>query len=80
MTYKRKRQSWMTKAINFTIACVKHVLDGLKKTSEEQRNERWMQCFNCPHSQNEWFECDKCGCAIEEKVKWKSEKCPERRW
>lgn len=80
MTYKRKRQSWITKAFNFAIACVKHVFDGFKKTSYSERMQRMEVCLKCPHSINKWFECDVCGCPIEDKSKWKSETCPQNRW
>ena len=80
MTYKKKRKSWFIKAKNFAIACFKHVIDGLQKTSFDEQLKRLDICTNCVHSENEWFECSLCGCPVDEKVKWKSEKCPEKKW
>lgn len=80
MTFKKKRKSWISKAFNFTIAVFKHIIDGFRKTSRFNWQLRILTCMDCEHSKNEWKECDVCGCPIEEKAKWKSEKCPKNKW
>jgi DNA-binding protein len=78
MTFKRT--NIFIKLKNFTIAVFKHIADGFAKTSIETKGRRLSKCLDCPHSKNEWFECRVCGCSINEKIKWKSEKCPENKW
>lgn len=73
-------KSIFVKAYNFAIALFFHVIDGFKKSSIDLKMKRMETCLKCPHSLNKWFECDICGCPIEDKTSWKSEKCPQNRW
>lgn len=39
---------------------------------------RLIECFNCPHRNNN--RCGKCGCILAAKVRSTTTKCPDERW
>lgn len=74
-----RKPTLFRKAIHFAEALWNHILDGFRKTPAHIKMSRMSQCLTCTHiAQN--FDCTICGCPINEKTKWKSEKCPKGRW
>lgn len=77
-----ERASIFTKAKNFTKAVIKHTYNGLGHTSKEEQDKRLDICKSCPLlvANLPMPECGKCGCPVEQKVKWPLEECPEGKW
>lgn len=65
---------------NFAKAVAMHVVDGFNKTSVEEYSKRLEICETCPLRQNNRCLHMKCGCKLNMKARWKSEKCPEGKW
>ncbi len=75
--------SLIQKAINFTSSVVNHVVSGMENVSTAVKEERMSICRTCPffNSANPKNPtCNKCGCFLEIKTGWASEKCPEGKW
>ena len=60
--------------LNFTKALAKHAKDGMRLVPDEVYNERIELCVMCPERAMDI--CGLCGCSIEKKASWASEKCP----
>lgn len=48
--------------------------------SEETVSDRRFVCYHCPFYDEIFDQCNKCGCAIEAKIRLNSEKSPDGRW
>lgn len=71
------------KIINFVPAVVKHVVGGMVHVSDSIKKERMEICKACPFFNNKNEKnptCNACGCYLNEKTSWASEKCPEGKW
>lgn len=73
----------VNQAVSFTNSVFKHVMNGFQTTSDEKREARLKICGGCeffnnknPNSPN----CMKCGCFLNTKTAWASEKCPIDKW
>lgn len=78
-----KQPSLMQKAVNFTSSVVNHISNGMENVSVAVKEERMSICRACPffNSTNPKNPtCNKCGCFLEIKTGWASEKCPEGKW
>lgn len=79
-----KQPSIIRKAINFGGALVRHVADGLDHVPEKVSKERLFICRGCPFrdpSSKKLICTHKdCGCYLDTKVTWASEKCPIGLW
>lgn len=68
----------------FVGALTRHAVDGLRKCSSEEIEQRFMQCQTCPAFTGQ--HCNDCGCTCNEKktflnkLAWRSESCPRNRW
>lgn len=75
--------SFLEKVANFTKSAINHVSKGMVKVSDTVKQERMAICQSCP-----FFNktdptnptCNKCGCFLQIKTGWASEKCPENKW
>jgi hypothetical protein len=71
------------KAINFVKSSARFALKGFPVVSEEQQRDRFVICLECP-----FFDdmkpadpiCDHCGCYLNFKTLWATEKCPINKW
>lgn len=74
--------TFLKRIANFTVSKISHVISGSPEVSKEILNQRVNICQECPFFNFENRECDKCGCPIDEKCKWATEKCPDSppRW
>lgn len=68
------------KTVNLVKAVVKHVANGMVNVSDSVKKERMNICKSCPLFNPSNTTCNQCGCYLEEKTKWASEKCPLDKW
>jgi len=72
--------SLIQKAQNFATSVVNHISNGMVKVSDPIKKERMEICRACPFFNASNTTCNKCGCFLEVKTGWASEKCPEGKW
>lgn len=78
-----KSPSIIEKASNFTNSVIKYVSNGMVNVSDSIKQERMEICRACPffnETNPKNPTCNKCGCFLEVKTGWASEKCPEGKW
>lgn len=75
-----KSPNIIEKASNFANSIIKHISNGMVKASDSVKQERMNICKSCPFFNSENTTCNKCGCFLEVKTGWASEKCPEGKW
>lgn len=68
----------LQKALNFGEAVANHVADGLTTVTTLQLSSRLSVCNKCPF--NKEGNCNKCGCVIATKAKWRTSECPVGYW
>ena len=68
------------KAKNLTISTINHLSNGLKSVKENVKQERLTICQNCDKFNSENITCNECGCFLQIKTSWASEKCPLNKW
>ena len=61
-------------------ATFNHAKDGFKKVSDDVFKERMDICRGCEHFNAESERCNNCGCFLNIKATWNSEKCPLSKW
>lgn len=57
-----------------------HAKDGFKKVDTEIFNNRMEICRSCPLFNSKENRCNECGCFLNIKASWNSEKCPIDKW
>ena len=57
-----------------------HAKDRFKHVDDEIYNKRMEICKGCEKFNPESVRCNDCGCFLEIKAKWNSEKCPLEKW
>lgn len=72
------------RAWTFSQAAVRHLLDGARKVSGETLEERLTACQSCaafdaPDPDGS-PSCTICGCFVDVKASWASERCPLGKW
>lgn len=74
----------MSEAFNmagrFTKSAFNHAKDGFKKVNEETFNQRLEICKKCDLFDSSQVRCKNCGCFLNIKASWNSEKCPIDKW
>ncbi len=68
------------KIINLTVAGLKHVANGLKNVSDEEKAKIMEICSGCEVLNKNDNSCGNCGCFVSVKAAWESEKCPLGKW
>ncbi len=95
----KKRHEWpqgvlggpglIQRAVNFSVAGVKHLATGAKLVDDVTREWRYLQCLDCEQyfdSEKETCTHKQCGCGIKkqrgiiDKLSWASQNCPIGRW
>lgn len=79
----QEQPSFLQKATNFTKSVINHVSQGMRVVSSSVKEERMSICRACPffnQTDPKNPTCNKCGCYLEIKTGWASEKCPEGKW
>lgn len=69
----------MVQAYNYFKAVSKRILNGSENVDNATYYDRTYICSRCPKL-NVDLECNVCGCPIETKASWKTEKCPLGKW
>lgn len=77
--------SVLRKAVNLAGAVVRHAIDGFSILPTEEANVRLAVCtsgceFWDGNEENPRCLHEKCGCWLKEKVRWRSEDCPVKKW
>jgi hypothetical protein len=67
------------KAVNFTKAVVKHAATGFQRVPLNVFHDRMNICNSCENKTPEGT-CKLCGCFLNIKNTWASEKCPAGKW
>jgi hypothetical protein len=57
---------------------VRFVREGAPIVTSEVYEIRLNTCAECPHLKD--YRCGICGCVVEEKAKWETAECPDKRW
>lgn len=74
----------MSEAFNmagrFTKAVFNHAKDGFKKVDSEIFQKRLDICKTCELFDKDQTRCKQCGCFLNVKASWASEKCPVDKW
>lgn len=76
----RRPPSALKLARNFTKAVIRHVGDSLKKVDLPVYTSRINTCNPCPLRVNTRCTHESCGCFLNKKAWWASEKCPLDKW
>ena len=69
-----------TLAKNFGNSVANHLADGMRKVTDEQLNNRIEICKTCDKFDAQEHRCKHCGCFLNIKASWNSEKCPLDKW
>jgi hypothetical protein len=70
----------MNKAINFTNSLINHAKDGFKRVDDTVYSSRLAICQSCEYYDDKNITCKTCGCFLDIKARWNSEKCPIDKW
>lgn len=70
----------MIKSYNYLKAVSKRVLGGFENVDTTTYYDRVHTCSRCEFIDHEAYECNACGCPIDTKASWKTEKCPKNKW
>lgn len=64
---------------NFTSSLFNHSLNLFKNVDSKTKNKRLEICATCEHLKDGGA-CNLCGCFLQIKTSWASEKCPIDKW
>ena len=65
---------------NFTNSLINHSLNGWMNVNRETFNSRMSICRSCEFFDSSAVRCKQCGCFLNIKASWASEKCPIDKW
>lgn len=68
----------MREVFNFANSAFNHAKNGFKTVTDEIKNSRLDICKSCNKLKND--KCSECGCFVNIKASWDSEKCPLEKW
>lgn len=63
----------------FLKALIKYIIFG-NRVSFSLFYDRLSECVKCDNCDDEEWKCKKCGCYLDKKCKWDTEKCPDEKW
>ena len=72
--------SFFQMARNAGASMVNHAMNSFQSVPANVKEERIKICEGCEHYNSESTRCDECGCFINIKAGWASEKCPIDKW
>ena len=72
--------SFLQTAKNAGTSLVNHAMNSFQSVPANVKEERIKICEGCEHYDSESTRCDECGCFINIKAGWASEKCPIDKW
>lgn len=68
------------RAINFVKSATKHIANGAKAASPEEKERRLSICRLCEAFNAKRSTCTKCGCFLSMKAGWQEQECPLAKW
>ncbi len=77
---RRRRPSWPRRALTFAWALWRHWRAGRPRASAAVLALRLAACAACPDLDQERRACNRCGCPVDRKARWATERCPANRW
>ena len=77
---RKDSASLLNKGVNFSKSIVAHAANGFQKASNDIKNARIDICKQCELYNESDSTCKECGCYLEIKTSWASEKCPLGKW
>jgi hypothetical protein len=72
--------SFLQMAKNMGSSVVNHAMNSFQSVPANVKEERMSICEGCEHYNSETTRCNECGCFINIKADWASEKCPIDKW
>jgi len=79
-TNQHNMPSFLEMAKNAGASMVNHAMNSFQSVPANVKEERIKICEGCEHYNSENTRCDECGCFINIKAGWASEKCPIDKW
>lgn len=70
----------INKVVNLSKAVIGHAANNFQLVSGDLLNNRRSICNSCNEFDAKNITCNKCGCFINIKTQWASEKCPLDKW
>lgn len=70
----------MSQLSNFVSSLINHSLNGFQNVNRETFNSRMNICRSCEFFDSSAVRCKQCGCFLNIKASWASEKCPIDKW
>lgn len=74
------RPDIFTQVHNIITSSINHAIEGMPKSTEEEKTRRLEICKSCEFFDSVSIRCNSCGCFLEIKTSWASEKCPISKW
>lgn len=75
-----KIPSFRNRIASFFESSYNYISSGLNNVSEETKNSRLEICKSCEFFNPSLVQCQKCGCFLNIKTSWATEKCPLDKW
>jgi len=75
-----RRPSFFQMTKNAGASMMNHAMNSFQSVPANVKEERISICEGCEHYNSETTRCDECGCFINIKADWASEKCPIDKW
>lgn len=66
--------------ISFLNSSYNYMYNGFKNVSNETKSERLEICKSCEFFNESLYQCKQCGCFLQIKTSWATEKCPIDKW
>lgn len=74
------RPDVFTQAYNLLNSSISHLRDGVRKAEDGIVSSRMNTCEACEYFDSSSKRCNHCGCFLEIKTTWASERCPIGKW
>ena len=65
---------------SFIKELIRYIRGGTPNVSDEQYELRLKACNSCEHLIAKDRKCGLCGCWVDNKAKWATTDCPDKRW
>ena len=75
-----KTPSFIDMMKTFSKEVVEFAKQGAPHVNRNQYKERLAICDGCKDLRRDVMRCGKCGCLVEQKAKWATSNCPEKKW
>ena len=76
----KKKPSVLDMVKNFAKEVTKYAKEGAPNVTEASYKKRLETCDSCEHLRRSAMRCGMCGCLVEQKAKWATANCPDKRW